>query len=109
MRAEPANFDGSVTIVGEKGLVRLGGLACNRIEAWEFADERPEDKSVAELAHDSHSVYGPGHTAFYTNVLQTLRVEAEPAVDGYEALRTLEVVVAAYRSASEHRPVALEG
>ncbi len=107
MLAEPSNFEGSITIVGEKGRVRLGGLACNRIEAWEFDSPRPEDAEILDFAHDSTSIYGPGHTPFYENVLQTIRGETRPEIDGDEALRTLAVVVAAYQSAAEGRRVAV--
>jgi predicted dehydrogenase len=30
------NFEGSLTLLGEKGTVRVGGVAVNRIEHWEF-------------------------------------------------------------------------
>jgi UDP-N-acetyl-2-amino-2-deoxyglucuronate dehydrogenase len=47
------------------------------------------------------SVYGFGHPLYYDNVINTLRGEAMHEVDGYEGLRSLEVLIAAYRSARD--------
>src|SRR5690606_25663487 len=42
----PKNLEGSLTILGEKGTVRVGGFALNKIEHWEFADEDPMDEEA---------------------------------------------------------------
>lgn len=95
------NFEGSVTILGEKGTVRVGGVAVNQIQHWEFADTRPEDEQIKAANYSTASVYGPGHPLYYDNVISTLRGEASAEVDGYSGLRSLEVVIAAYRSARD--------
>ena len=95
------NFEGSITVLGEKGTVRIGGVAVNQIQHWEFADTRPEDEQVKAASYATPSVYGPGHPLYYDNVIRTLRGEAHAEVDGYEGLRSLEVVIAAYRSARD--------
>ena len=95
------NFEGSITILGEKGTVRVGGVAVNQIQHWEFADARPEDATVKDVGYATPSVYGPGHPLYYDNVIGTLRGEQNAEVDGYEGLRSLEVVIAAYRSARD--------
>lgn len=95
------NFEGSITILGERGTVRIGGVAVNRIDHWEFADARPEDDRVRDASYATPSVYGFGHPLYYDNVIGTLRGEQHAEVDGYEGLRSLEVVIAAYRSARD--------
>ncbi|MFO1326925.1 MAG: Gfo/Idh/MocA family oxidoreductase [Rubrivivax sp.] len=95
------NFEGSITILGERGTVRVGGVAVNQIQHWEFADTRPEDAQVKDASYATPSVYGHGHPLYYDNVIRTLRGEAHAEVDGYEGLRSLEVVIAAYRSARD--------
>lgn len=101
------NFEGSITILGEKGTVRVGGVAVNQIQHWEFADQRPEDEQVKSASYATPSVYGPGHPLYYDNVIGTLRGEQHAEVDGYEGLRSLEVVIAAYRSARDGTRVGL--
>lgn len=95
------NFEGSLTLLGERGTVRVGGVAVNQIQHWEFAEPRPEDERVRDASYATPSVYGFGHPLYYDNVIRTLRGEAHAEVDGYEGLRSLEVVIAAYRSARD--------
>lgn len=101
MLAHGKNFEGSITILGERGTVRVGGVAVNKIEHWEFDEPRPEDDEVRAASYQTPSVYGFGHPLYYANVIDTLRGEASAQVDGYEGLRSLEVVIAAYRSARD--------
>jgi len=95
------NFEGSLTLVGERGTVRIGGVAVNRIDHWEFDTPHADDALVASASYGVDSVYGPGHPLYYDNVIKTLRGEAHAEVDGYEGLRSLEVLIAAYRSARD--------
>ena len=97
----PKNLEGSITILGERGTVRIGGTAVNKIEHWEFDRPEPEDASAFDASYATASVYGHGHPLYYDNVIRTLRGEAHAEVDGYEGLRSLEVVIAAYRSARD--------
>jgi len=101
MLAHGKNFEGSITIMGERGTVRVGGVAVNKIEHWEFDESRPGDDEVRAANYQTSSVYGFGHPLYYANVIDTLRGEANAQVDGYEGLRSLEVVIAAYRSARD--------
>jgi UDP-N-acetyl-2-amino-2-deoxyglucuronate dehydrogenase len=76
-------------------------VAVNQIEHWQFAQQRPEDAQITAANYAPPSVYGYGHPLYYDNVIRTLRGEVQPQVDGYEGLRSLEVVIAAYRSARD--------
>lgn len=107
MLTYPKNFEGSITILGEKGTVRIGGVAVNEIQHWEFADKRPEDEHIAQTNYATTSVYGFGHPLYYDNVIGTLRGEAEPETDGREGLRSLELLSALYLSARNGSRIAL--
>lgn len=107
MLTYPKNLEGSITILGEKGSVRVGGVAVNDIQLWEFAEPRDYDVSVKEASYQTTSVYGFGHPAYYENVIATLRGEAEAETDGREGLKSLEVLIAAYLSARDSRTVSL--
>jgi UDP-N-acetyl-2-amino-2-deoxyglucuronate dehydrogenase len=107
MLTYPRNMEGSITILGENGTVRVGGVAVNEIQQWEFATPDPDDAFVADASYQTTSVYGFGHPLYYDNVIKVLQGEAEPEVDGREGLKSLEVLVAAYQSARDGRRVAL--
>lgn len=107
MLTYPKNLEGSITIIGEKGTVRVGGVAVNEIQHWEFAEQHEDDEKVASASYETTSVYGFGHPLYYDNVIKVLRGEAEPETDGREGLKSLETLIAIYMSARDGRRVNL--
>jgi len=107
MLTYPKNLEGSITIIGENGTVRVGGIAVNEIQHWEFAEPEPDDEKVKLASYETTSVYGFGHALYYDNVVEVLRGEAEPDTDGREGLKSLETLIAAYLSARDGKRVAL--
>ena len=107
MLTYPQNFEGSITILGENGTVRVGGVAVNEIQHWEFADDRDYDERIRDASYETTSVYGFGHPLYYKNVIDVFRGEAEQETDGREGLRSLEVLIAAYLSARDGTAVSL--
>lgn len=107
MLTYPRNLEGSITILGEKGTARIGGMAVNEIQNWEFAESRPEDEEIKQANYATTSVYGFGHPLYYDNVIKVMRGEAEPETDGREGLKSLETLIAAYLSARDGKRVAL--
>lgn len=107
MLTYPKNLEGSITILGEKGTVRIGGMAVNEVQHWEFADADPDDEKVKAASYETTSVYGFGHPLYYDNVIKVMRGEAEPETDGREGLKSLEVIIATYLSARDGKRVGL--
>ncbi len=107
MLTHKQNFEGSLTIIGERGTVRLGGVAVNDIEKWEFADKDPDDELVEKASYETSSVYGYGHPLYYDNVIRVLRGEAPAETDGREGLRSLELLIGIYLSARDGKTVGL--
>ena len=107
MLTYPKNLEGSITIIGEKGTARVGGVAVNDIQIWDFAESADYDKQINAANYETTSVYGFGHPLYYKNVIDVLRGEAEPETDGREGLKSLEVLIAAYISARDGRTVSL--
>jgi UDP-N-acetyl-2-amino-2-deoxyglucuronate dehydrogenase len=103
----PRNMEGSITILGEKGTVKIGGTAVNRVEHWQFADYDDDDKLVEAASTSPPTVYGFGHEGYYRNVLAVLRGEAEPGTDGREGRKSLELILGIYESAKTGREVPL--
>ncbi|WP_295393331.1 Gfo/Idh/MocA family oxidoreductase [uncultured Thiodictyon sp.] len=107
MLTYPRNLEGSITILGETGTVRLSGVAVNRFDHWAFAQPDPDDAQVEAANYQTTSVYGHGHLPYYENVIQTLRGAASAETDGREGLRSLELLIAAYLSARDGHKVSL--
>ncbi len=101
------NLEGSITILGEAGTVKLGGPALNEIQHWEFEDNKDSADEIKKLNYEISSVYGSGHQLYYENVIKVFRGEANPQTDGREGLRSLELLVSAYLAKKEGKTVHL--
>jgi UDP-N-acetyl-2-amino-2-deoxyglucuronate dehydrogenase len=107
MLTYPKNLEGSITVLGEKGTARIGGVAVNEVQEWQFAEARPGDEAVAAASYETTSVYGFGHPLYYQNVIDVLRGQADPETDGRAGLKSLELLSAIYRSARNGTRVSL--
>ena len=105
MLTYPKNLEGSITILGEKGTVKVGGTAVNRVEQWTFADYDDDDKLVESATTNPPTVYGFGHEGYYRNVLAVLRGEAKAETDGRAGRKSLELILGIYESAKTGRDV----
>jgi len=103
----PKNYEGSITILGEKGTVKVGGVAVNRIEKWEFEEYDDDDRLVVESNYNPPNVYGLGHIPYYKNVIAALNGKADPDTDGRSGRKSLEIILAIYKSAQTGKKVAL--
>ena len=107
MLTYPKNLEGSITLLGEKGSVRIGGVAVNEIQHWQFDAPHEMDAQIADASYQTTSVYGFGHPLYYDNVIKTLRGEAHPETDGREGLKSLELLIAMYMSARDGKRINL--
>lgn len=107
MLTYPKNYEGSITVLGEKGTVKIGGVAVNRIEKWEFAEYDDDDRLVTESNYNPPNVYGLGHLPYYKNVIATLDGQTEANTDGRSGRKSLEIILAIYKSAQTGKKVAL--
>ena len=103
----PRNLEGSITILGERGSVRVGGVAVNEIQHWAFDKSHEMDSHIGDASYQTTSVYGFGHPLYYDNVIKTLRGEDQPETDGREGLKSLELLIAMYLSARDGKRVNL--
>lgn len=107
MLTYPHNLEGSITILGEKGTVRVGGVAVNDIQIWQFEEAKDYDADIESANYETTSVYGFGHPIYYKNVISVLRGGAEPETDGREGLKSLELLIAAYLAARDGKTISL--
>ncbi|MEN6328407.1 MAG: Gfo/Idh/MocA family oxidoreductase [Syntrophomonas sp.] len=103
MLTYPKNLEGSITILGEKGTVRIGGTSMNRIEQWEFADQQEYDTNIDQASTNPTSVYGFGHLGYYQNVINCLQSNAAPSSDGREGRKSLWLLEQIYQSSNSSK------
>ena len=104
----PKNLEETLYLFGDKGTAKAAGTSDNIIEEWRFADELDNSEEVKEqFSENPPNVYGFGHTPLYADVIDAIKTGRAPLVDAEAGKRALELVLAIYKSAAEHRPVKL--
>lgn len=104
----PKDLEGSISILGEKGTVVIGGFAVNQMETWSFVDQLDSDKDIMEkYSVNPPNVYGFGHQVYYENVVDCLKHNKHQLVDGLTGRKSLEVIMAIYESIETGKEVFL--
>ncbi|MEN6461522.1 MAG: Gfo/Idh/MocA family oxidoreductase [Syntrophomonas sp.] len=98
MLTYPKNLEGSFTILGENGTVRVSGTSMNILEKWDFADEQDYDSEVYRANTEPPSVYGFGHNAYYRNVIDCISGKTVPISNGLEGLKSLKLLTQIYNN-----------
>lgn len=102
----PKNLEETLSIFGEKGTACIGGLAVNKIETWRFADGLDnEDEIIANQGKDPDTVYGYGHTALFADMIDAIKNDRQPLINGEEGKKGMSIILAAYKSRLAGLPV----
>jgi UDP-N-acetyl-2-amino-2-deoxyglucuronate dehydrogenase len=106
--ARPKDLEGSISILGERGSVEIGGFAVNRMKAWNFVEPQTGDDEVMDkFSVNPPNVYGFGHQAYYEHVVDCIKNGKQHLVDGLEGRKSLELISAIYESIETGKEVRL--
>lgn len=102
--ARPRDFEASLTVTAEGGVVRVGGIALNLVEEFDFAAPRSDDQERARLASvQVPSGYGLSHGPLLREIADRLRDgRTDAPVNAIDSVHTCEVIHALYRSHEVH-------
>lgn len=104
----PKDLEGSISILGEKGTVEIGGFAVNEMKIWNFIDETPSDKDVLnKYKVNPPDVYGFGHTEYLNNIVEAINSKSPALIEGHEGRESLELICAIYESIETGREIKL--
>ena len=94
------NMEGSLTIFGEKGTVKIGGQYLNELEYQEIEGYKIENLPAGNTANNYGNYQGSmsNHDKVYENVLEVLNHNASIATNSFEALKTVEIIDKIYQS-----------
>lgn len=104
----PNNLEETLSLFGEHGTVVIGGLAVNEIKTWKFKDLLENENSIHSVKDEITNVYGNGHLALYKNVHNALIGKEKLLIDGNQGAYAMNVILAAYQSQFEGRPISME-
>ena len=105
----PKDLEGSISILGEKGTVEIGGFAVNQMLHWNFVEPQEGDDDVMETySVNPPNVYGFGHQAYYEHVVDSIKHNKPQMVAGLEGRKSLALISAIYESIETGQEVFLK-
>ena len=99
----PEDLEGSLSILGEKGTVVIGGFAVNKVITWKIQGIEEINNNL--LNENPQNVYGFGHLKFYMHVLDVLKGKEKNMLDGRSGKKVVEIINAIYESIETNREV----
>ncbi len=103
----PRDLEGSISILGEKGAVEVGGFFMNELKTWNFAEPDEMDREVWEEYAHVPDMPVWNHTEFFKDVAASLRDHRRGLIDGFEGRKSVELINAIYESAETGQEVFL--
>lgn len=97
------NMEGSVTIFGEKGTVKIGGQYLNELEYQQIKDHVITNLAVGNKANDYGSYRGSmsNHDKVYQNIVDVINNNAPMAASSHDGLKTVEIIEKIYATAEQ--------
>lgn len=96
------NYEGSITIIGEKGTIKIGGQYLNKIEYWDV-QSFPLQEGIEYI--DKPNAYGKyqgtssNHDKVIADVVEKFINGSAPIVEGTEGMMSINVIEQIYRNA----------
>jgi UDP-N-acetyl-2-amino-2-deoxyglucuronate dehydrogenase len=87
-------MEGSLTIFGEKGTVKIGGQYLNELEYQKIDGYEIKDLPPGNPPNNYGQYLGSmsNHDKVYQNVIEVLRNGGVIATNGFEGLKTVEII-----------------
>lgn len=94
------NMEGSISIFGEKGTVKIGGQYLNELEYQHFSDFEIKDLPAGNPPNNYGEYKGSmsNHDKVYNNVIDVLQHQGIIATNGFEGLKTVEMIHKIYQA-----------
>jgi predicted dehydrogenase len=88
------NMEGSLTIFGEKGTVKIGGQYLNELEYQNIDGYKIENLATGNTANNYGKYQGSmsNHDKIYANVVDVLTNNASISTSAFEGLKTVEII-----------------
>ena len=105
--ARPKDLEGSISILGEKGSVVIGGFFMNQLVTWNFEDKQPIDDTVFEKFGKNPPAFAYNLGEYLRGVILSIQTKKAALVDGLEGRKSLELITALYESVETNADVQL--
>ena len=96
------NYEGSLTIIGEKGTIKIGGQYLNKIEFWDVKDyPLPDTLQFVDKpnAYGKYQGTSSNHDKVIKEVVNELVYQQNRVVHGEEGVKTVQAIELIYQNA----------
>jgi predicted dehydrogenase len=99
------NMEGSITIFGDQGTIKIGGQYLNELEYQNLAEGSIDNLPPGKPANQYGEYVGSmsNHDQVYENVVDVLTNDGVIATHGYEGLKTVEIIEKIYSTAGSQK------
>ncbi|MFH1904677.1 MAG: Gfo/Idh/MocA family oxidoreductase [bacterium] len=106
-------YDPVISIHGEKGSVVING---EKIEKWDFETQQEQDTQIKNIGKGKTStsandptkqLSSEGHMCQIADMVEAIRTDREPKINGEEGRKAVEIIIGIYRSQREKREITL--
>lgn len=105
----PRNLEETLTIIGNKGMAVIGGVALNEIKVWQFSDSNDTQEEVQIQCNKAvENIYGSGHTPLYEDMIDSIINDRKPLIDAREGMKAMQIILCGYESNSKKAYVEFE-
>ena len=102
----PRDLEGSISILGEKGTMIIGGFAANKIDFCDFKNKK--DNVIKKVYFENpKNVYGFGHKKIYFEIVKNLRNQKNNAIQAEESIESLKILHSLYSSIENKKNITL--
>ena len=94
------NYEGSITIIAEKGTIKIGGAYLNKIEFWDVKDAPLADDIDYIDKPNNYGKYqgsSSNHHRVFEEIIKDLDGESSSTVDGWEGTKSISAIEKIYK------------
>jgi len=94
------NMEGSISIFGDKGTVKIGGQYINEMDYQNIENFKIENLPEGQPPNNYGEYKGSmsNHNLVYENVVEVLTNHGVIATNGFEGLKTVEIIDKIYKA-----------
>lgn len=93
------NYEGSITIIGEKGTIKIGGKYLNKIEYWDVEGYPLQEGIEYTDKPNSYGKYqgtSSNHDQVVKAIIADIKKEGHETVDGFEGMKSIDAIEKIY-------------
>ena len=99
--ARPIDYEASISLLGSKGMVQIGGIAVNKLEI--FTPKQNDIKKFSESFKRNY--YGFGHKYLYKSISNYFFKKKEFLISYNDCIKTLQLLHCFYNSAEQNKKI----